>query len=312
MQIRTLKLLANVNTENDDNNKVIVENNVLSNRDNNSWMFDNNPSTSNNYQARICTFNYSSSSSSSSSSTSTSSTPTYDQRTAHIWDYDIVQLHMEQEIVQCHDIAAAEEICFDFQRKTATYSEPDFRVNMFIADTSFPLARHVVGPQNTRTLTVLGWTDATRILNATLYPDHVQKNTPQFMTALFNIGRIWLGAATILPPKHIHDLDDTHIQDQDNFSTFRPKCTRYNPPGAPGSYVSRFTSHTSHMKLIIRLRKDASPTNTAFLMCAVLLDFMAYISYVISKQFHNSETKIDVSIICVRVQIYILPLMKYL
>ena len=208
---------------------------------------------------------------------------------------------MEQEIDQCHDIAAAEEICFDFQHKTATYSEPDFRLNMFIADTSFPLARHVVGPQNTRTLTVLGWTDDARILNATLYPDHVQKNTPQFMTALFNIGRIWLGAATILPPRHIHDLDDTNIQDQYNFSTFRPKCTRYNPPGAPGSYVSRFTSHTSHMKLIIRLRKDASPINTAFLMCAVLLDFMAYISYVISKQFYNSETMIDVSIIRVRV-----------
>ena len=301
MQIKTLKLLANVNTENDDNNKVIVENNVLTNRDNNSWMFDNNSSTSNNSQARICTFNYSSSSSSSSSSTFTSSTPTYDQRTAHIWDYDIVQLYIEQEIVQCHDIAAAEGICFDFQRKTATYSEPDFRVNIFIADTSFPLVRHVVGPQNTRTLTVLGWTDDTRILNATLYPDHVQKNTSQFMTVLFNIGRLWLGAATILPPRHIHDLDDTHIQDLDNFSTFRPKCTRYNPPGAHGSYVSRFTSHTSHMKLIIRLRKDASPTNTAYLMCAVLLDFMAYISYVISKQFHNSETMIDVSIIRVRV-----------
>ena len=114
----------------------------------------------------------------------------------------------------------------------------------------------------------------------------------------FNIGRLWLGAATIL---HIHDLDDTHMQNQDNFNTFRPKCTRYNPLGAPGSYISRFTSHTSHMKLIIRLRKDASPTNTAFLMCAELLDFMAYISYVISKQFHNSETKIDVSIIRVRV-----------
>ena len=73
-------------------------------------------------------------------------------------------------------------------------------------------------------------TDDTRILNATLYPDHLQKNTRQFMTALFNIGRIWLGAATILPPRHIHDLDDTNAQDQDNFSTFRPKCTRYNPP----------------------------------------------------------------------------------
>ena len=69
----------------------------------------------------------------------------------------------------------------NFQRKTAAYLEPDFWVNMFIADTSFPLARHVVGPQNTHTLTVLGWTDDTRILNATLYPDHVQKNTPEFM-----------------------------------------------------------------------------------------------------------------------------------
>ena len=153
-------------------------------------MFNNNSSTPNNSQARICIFNYSSSSSSSSSPTSSSYAPTYDQRTAHIWDYDIVQLHMEQETVQYHDIAAAEAICFGFQRKTAEYSEPDFRVNMFIADTSFPLARHVVGPQNTRTLTVLGWTDDTRILNATLYSDHVQKNTPEFMTALFNIGRL--------------------------------------------------------------------------------------------------------------------------
>ena len=48
MQIRTLKLLANVNSINDsdDNNKVIVENNVLTNRDSNSWMFDNNSPTS--------------------------------------------------------------------------------------------------------------------------------------------------------------------------------------------------------------------------------------------------------------------------
>ena len=38
---------------------------------------------------------------------------------------------MEQEIIQCHDIEAAEEICMDFRRKTAEYPEPDFRVNMF-------------------------------------------------------------------------------------------------------------------------------------------------------------------------------------
>ena len=96
MQSRTLKLLANVNTvnENDDSNKVIVS---------------NNSSSSTNSQARICTFNYSSSSSSSSSSTFSSSAPTYDQRTAHIWNYDILHSHMKQEIVQYHDIAAAHE-----------------------------------------------------------------------------------------------------------------------------------------------------------------------------------------------------------
>ena len=76
---------------------------------------------------------------------------------------------MEQEIVRCHDIAAAQAICMDFRRNVATYSESDFRVNMFITDTSFPLTRHVVGPQNTRTLTVLGWTNDIKKLNATLY-----------------------------------------------------------------------------------------------------------------------------------------------
>ena len=55
------------------------------------------------------------------------------------------------------------------------------------------------------------------------------------------------------------------------------------------------------MKLIIRIREDAAPIDTAFLMCAVLVDFMAYISYVISKQYHNSDTMVDVFIIRVRV-----------
>ena len=62
------------------------------------------------------------------------------------------------------------------------------------------------------------------------------------------------------------------------------------------NYVTHIAYEADH-----RLRKDAAPMNTAFLMCAVLLDSMAYISYVISKQFHNSETMIDVSIIRGRV-----------
>ena len=78
----------------------------------------------------------------------------------------------------------------DFRRRVATYSESDFRVNIFIADKSFPLARHIVGPKNTRSLTVLGWTDDIKILNAMIYPVHLQNNSPDFMCALYNIGRL--------------------------------------------------------------------------------------------------------------------------
>ena len=99
-------------------------------------MFDNNYSTSTNSQAQICTYKLFI------VSTSSSSAPTYDQRTAHIWNYDILQSHLQQEIVQCHDIAAAHETFTDFRRNVATYSKSDYRVNMFIADTSFLLARH--------------------------------------------------------------------------------------------------------------------------------------------------------------------------
>ena len=55
------------------------------------------------------------------------------------------------------------------------------------------------------------------------------------------------------------------------------------------------------MRLILRIRKTSADIDTAFLMCAVLLDFMAYISYVISKQFHFNLTMVDVSIIRARV-----------
>ena len=55
------------------------------------------------------------------------------------------------------------------------------------------------------------------------------------------------------------------------------------------------------MKLILRIRKNAAEIDTAFLMYAVLLDFIAYISYVISQKFLDDLTMVDVSIIRARV-----------
>ena len=138
---------------------------------------------------------------------------------------------MTQENSQCIDIDVAYEICKDF-RHNAIYFEFDFRFNKFIADNQlFPWARHIVCPKNTRSLTVLGWTDNINILSATRYPIHLQNNSPAFMCALYNIGHLWLGASIILPPQHVFDPDSPCVSDPDYYSTFRPKCTRYNPPG---------------------------------------------------------------------------------
>ena len=51
------------------------------------------------------------------------------------------------------------------------------------------------------------------------------------------------------------------------------------------------------MKLIVRLREDKEDCRTPFLICAILLDFMADISYVISKEYHEYVNCCDISII---------------
>lgn len=96
-------------------------------------MFENNNTTSINPQAGICIFN------STSSSSASSYTPTYEQLTEHMWNYDIVQNHMEHGTIQCYDIDLAFDFRKDFRSKVALYSEPEFRVNQFIEDCSFLL-----------------------------------------------------------------------------------------------------------------------------------------------------------------------------
>ena len=67
------------------------------------------------------------------------------------------------------------------------------------------------------------------------------------------------------------------------------------------AFLTQITSAHSDQSVQGTTHLDAAPIDTAFLKCAVLLDFMAYILYVISKQYHNSDTMVDVSIIRVRV-----------
>ena len=117
------------------------------------------------------------------------------------------------------------------------------------------------------------------------------------MTLCYNLGKYWPQSHVILPDRRECIQNSNNYYESEDFINFSTSTTRYHPPGAPGSYVSRFTSHTSHMKLIVRLREDKEDCRTPFLICAILLDFMADISYVISKEYHEYVNCCDISII---------------
>ena len=82
----------------------------------------------------------------------------------------------------------------------------------------------------------------------------------------------WLGAATILPPKHIYDPDSPCVFDPDIYSTFRPKCTRYNPLESPGSYVLISNGATGAKdKVAIFTKNDAIVLNADSYEEAIIL-----------------------------------------
>ena len=65
---------------------------------------------------------------------------------------------------------------------------------------------------------------------------------------------------------------------------FSPTMKTYHLPDSGGSYISRYRSISSHIKLTLLL--DESKEYFSIYFTTILLDFMAYSSHIISKTYH--------------------------
>ena len=72
---------------------------------------------------------------------------------------------------------------------------------------------------------------------------------------------------------------------------FSPNMTTYHLPDSGGSYLSRFQNDTIHIVLPIAL-ESIIPYQSIYLT-VILLDFMAYASYHISKIIHRLHEIVD-------------------
>ena len=71
---------------------------------------------------------------------------------------------------------------------------------------------------------------------------------------------------------------------ESDFMNFSPTMERYHLPDSGGSYISRYRSLSSHIKLTIFL--DESIEYYSIYFTTILLDFMAFASHIISKTYH--------------------------
>ena len=65
---------------------------------------------------------------------------------------------------------------------------------------------------------------------------------------------------------------------------FSPTMKTYHLPDSGGSYISRYRSISSHIKLTVLL--DESIEYFSIYFTTILLDFMAFSSHIISKTYH--------------------------
>ena len=284
-QIKALQIYYEVNNIdfNHSEQNLRIPANVNPVQDKNSWIFSGAPITPDPSQARLCMFQQ-----------TNAVTTTMELGTSHIYDYSINLNHTAHEDVRKYDITIAWQICDEACLYPDARGKSSFTIKDFLVENLLPLANEPVENSSSFSLNVLGWAPTSEELK---FPKDIAENSHQFMTLCYNLGKYWLQSHVILPDKRECTPNSKNYYESEDFINFSTSTTRYHPPGAPGSYVSRFTSHTSHMKLIVRLRQDKEDCRTPFLFCAILLDFMAYISYVISKEYHEYVSYCDISIV---------------
>ena len=104
------------------------------------------------------------------------------------------------------------------------------------------------------------------------------------MNLCYQLGEYWLHSYIQLPHAQSYNKTTSSQFLESDFINFSPTMKTYHLPDSGGSYISRYRSISSHIKLTLFLNKSIEYYSIYF--TTILLDFMAFASHIISKTYH--------------------------
>ena len=131
---------------------------------------------------------------------------------------------------------------------------------------------------------VSGWMEDPLTKYKLQYSEVFRSNNIQLMNLCYQQGKFWLQSYIQLPhaPSYVKNTSP-QFQESD-FMNFSPTMKTHHLPDSGGSYISRYRSISSHIKLTLFLIESVEYFSIYF--TTILLDFMAYSSHIISKTYH--------------------------
>ena len=113
------------------------------------------------------------------------------------------------------------------------------------------------------------------------YSEVFRSNNNQLMNLCYQLGKFWLHSYIQLPHAQSYIKNTSPQFQESDFTNFSPTVKTYHQPDSRGSYISRYRSISSDIKLTLFL--DESIEYFSIYFTTILLDFMAYSSHIISK-----------------------------
>ena len=131
---------------------------------------------------------------------------------------------------------------------------------------------------------VLGWMEDPFTKSILQYSEVFRSNNIQLMNLCYQLGKLWLHSYIQLPHAQSSIKNTSPQFLESDFMNFSPTMKSYHLPDSGGSYISRYRSISSHIKLTLFL--DESIEYYSIYFTTILLDFMAYSSHIISKIYY--------------------------
>ena len=120
---------------------------------------------------------------------------------------------------------------------------------------------------------VLGWMEDPFTKSKSQYNEVFRSNNIQLMNLCYQLGKFWLHSNIQLPHAQSYIKNTSPQFLESNFMNFSPTMKSYHLPDFGGSYISRYKSISSHIKLTLFLKENIeyysilSSKNTVNLIC---------------------------------------------